>query len=73
MILEDRINGRHIGFDVDSICTVLRDFIEKKWVPQPGVYLKKALDGHAYAENLTSILSTAAPVKKEVLNEASDT
>ncbi len=73
MILEDRINGRHIGFDVDSICTVLRDFIEKKWVPQPGVYLKKALDVHAYAENLTFILSTAAPVKKEVLNEASDT
>jgi glycosyltransferase involved in cell wall biosynthesis len=68
MILEDGMNGRQISFDVDSICLILREFIEKRWAPQPGVYLKKALDIHAYAENLTSILSNAAPPNKGGLN-----
>lgn len=68
MILENGINGRLLEFDVDSICLVLQEFVEKKWLPQPGVHLKKALDVHAYAENLTSILCNAVPLKKEVPN-----
>ncbi|MCX6857879.1 MAG: glycosyltransferase family 4 protein [Verrucomicrobia bacterium] len=65
MILEDGVNGRFVGFDVDSICQVLRAFMQKEWVPQSGIHLKKALDVNAYADRLTSILLHAASSKKE--------
>jgi len=57
MILEDGVNGRLLEFDARQICEVLKAFVEKKWVAQEGVHLKRALDMKTYAVQLSKLMS----------------
>ncbi len=56
MILEDSVNGCLLEFDVKRICEVLRAFVEKRWMPQEGVHLKRALDMKSYAFQLSKLM-----------------
>jgi glycosyltransferase involved in cell wall biosynthesis len=60
MILDDGVNGRLLEFDPIRIASVLAEFVEGSWKPQPGVHLKEALDSEAYAERLAEELVCAA-------------
>ncbi len=61
MILEDRVNGRFIEFDTDAMVPVLAEFVRGEWKPPPGIYLKHAIDSHAYSERFAQELASALP------------
>jgi glycosyltransferase involved in cell wall biosynthesis len=54
MILDDGVNGRLLDFDAGRIAAVLEEFVDGRWQPQPGVHLKHALDGAAYAKQFAN-------------------
>jgi glycosyltransferase involved in cell wall biosynthesis len=68
MILTDGINGRLLDFDAIRIASVLGEFLDERWRPQPGVHLKHGLDGAAYAERfaeeMQAALERAVPTMK---------
>lgn len=60
MILEDGVNGRRVEFDVAHIASVLTEFIDGRWRPQPSV-MKFAIDSAAYGSRLEEFLRTLCP------------
>lgn len=56
MILEEGVNGRFLEFDAGQIAGILKSFVDRNWIPKPGIHLKHSLNAVDYAQRLTAVL-----------------